>query len=59
MKIELKVHHPSGDVKRYPVHKLVRHGDLYTAHYTTIKAGFRISRKIVIDNVVAELEIEK
>lgn len=59
MKIEVKLHHPSGDVKKYLVHKLVRNGEVYTAHYVTIKNGFHESRKINIDNVVAELEVEK
>lgn len=59
MKIEVLVHHVSGDVKSYLVHKLVRHGNLYTAHYSTVKAGFRVCRKVIIDNVTAELKITR
>jgi len=59
MKIEVVIHHPSREVKRYLVHKLVKHGDLYTAHYSTVKAGFHVPRKAVIDNVTASLEVTK
>ena len=59
MKIEVIVHHISVKDKRYPVHKIVRHGEIYTAHYTTIKDGRHVSRKIDIDNVIAELSITR
>ena len=59
MKIEVKIEQRTGGIKHYPVHKLVKHGEIWTAHYTTVKAGFHVSRKINIDNVIAELEVEK
>ena len=59
MKIEVIIRHMSGDVKKYLVHKLVRHGDIWTAHYTTVKSGRHVSRKINIDGAVATLEVIK
>ena len=59
MKIEIIIHHISGETKRYPVHKLVRHGEIYTAHYTTVQAGFHVTKKVDIDNVNAEIEVKK
>ena len=59
MKIEVIIRHISGDVKRHLVHKLVKHGDLYTANYSTVKAGFRVPRKVTIDNVTASIEVTK
>ena len=58
MRIEVKVNRP-GKASYYPVHKMVKHGDLWTAHYTTVKCGCHVSRKIVIDGVNAELEVGK
>ncbi len=57
MKLEIIIHHPTGKSTRHLVHKLVRHGELYTAHYSTVKAGFRVPRKAVIDNVTASIEV--
>lgn len=57
MKIEVKLHHPSGDVKNYPVHKLVRNNDGWTASYTTVKAGRHESRKVKLEDIKAELEV--
>ena len=59
MKIEVIIRHIFGDTKRHLVHKLVKHGDLYTAHYSTVKAGFHVPRKAVIDNVTASIEVTK
>lgn len=57
MKIELKLHHPSGDIGTYPVHKLVRNNDGWTASYTTVKAGRHEGRKVKIEEGKAELEV--
>ena len=59
MKLEIIIHHPTGKSTRHLVHKLVRHGELYTAHYHTVKSGFRVAKKVLIDNVTATLEIIK
>lgn len=58
MKIEIIIHHPSGETKRYLVHKLILHGETYTAHYHTVKSGLRVGKKIPVDNVAATLEIK-
>ena len=57
MKIEVKIHHPSGDVGSYPVHKLVRNDDGWTASYVTVKAGRHEGRKVKIEEGKAELEV--
>lgn len=59
MKIEVIIHHISGEVKRYLCHKIVKHGEVYTAHYTTVKAGCHICKKVDVDNVNAEIEVVK
>lgn len=59
MKIEVIIHHISGEVKRYLCHKIVKHGEVYTAHYTTVKAGFHVCKKAAIDHVNAEIEVIK
>lgn len=53
MKLEVKIHHPSGDVKNYPVHKLVRNNDGWTAHYTIVKNGRHEGRKATVGNNAA------
>ena len=53
MKIEVEIKHQSGDVCRYPVHKLVRHDDGWTAHYTIVKAGRHEGKKAVVGNNAA------
>ena len=53
MKIEVEIEHPSGDVCRYPVHKLVKHPDGWTAHYTVVKAGRHEGRKATVGNNAA------
>lgn len=59
MKLEIIIHHPTGKSTRHLVHKLVLHGELYTAHYHTVKSGLRVAQKAPIDNVTATLEITK
>ena len=48
MKIEVEICHRSGAVCRYPVHKLVRGNDGWTAHYTVVKKGHHEGRKAMI-----------
>lgn len=57
MKLEVIIHHPSGKNTRHLVHKLVRHEDVYTAYYHTVKSGFRVGKKANIDNTTATLVI--
>lgn len=53
MKIEVEIEHRSGDVCRYPVFKLVKHEDGWTAHYTIVKNGRHESRKTTVGNNAA------
>ena len=53
MKIEVEIEHPSGDVCRYPVYKLIRNNDGWTAHYTVVKAGRQEGRKATVGNNAA------
>lgn len=59
MKIEVKIEHQSGDVKYYPVHKLVKHPDGWIASYTTVKAGYHVSRRVKIKTKDIIFEVEK
>lgn len=49
MKIEVEITHRSGDVCRYPVNKLVRGNDGWTAHYTVVKNGRHEGRKTLVE----------
>lgn len=53
MKIEVEIEHRSGDVCRYPVFKLVKHEDGWTAHYTIVKNGRHEGRKATVGNNAA------
>lgn len=46
MKIEVKIHNPFGEVKVYPVHKLVRQDVGWELYYTTIKNGRHITKTV-------------
>ena len=59
MKIEVIIHKDNGEIRRYPVHKLVRNNDGWTASYTTVKNGRHEGRKVKIEEGKAELEVEK
>lgn len=59
MKLEIIIHHPTGKTTRHLVHKLVRHGEVYTAHYHTVKSGLRVAKKVLIDNENAKIEVTK
>ena len=57
MKIKVKIHHQSGDIGTYPVHKLVRNNDGWTASYTTVKNGRHEGRKVKLEDGKTELEV--
>ena len=48
MKIEVKIKHPSGEVKCYPVHRLDRQEKNWCARYTTVKGGMHVSRRAML-----------
>ena len=57
MKIEIIIHKDNGEIRRYPVHKMVRHNNGWTATYTIIQNGRHVSREAMIDDEKAKIEI--
>ena len=58
MKIEVEICHRSWDVMRYPVYKLVKGNDGWTAHYTIVKAGRHEGRKVRVEICKAALIVK-
>ena len=57
MKIEIEIKHVSGDVRRYPVHRLDRIDGEWVARYVTVKNGMHVSKRVKIDGDKVKLEV--
>ena len=59
MKIELILHKKTGEIRRYPVYKMVRHNEGWLAYYTTFQKGCHVSKDAMIDGEKARIEIRE
>ena len=57
MKIEVVIKHASGDIRRYPVHRLDRIDGEWIARYTTVKGGMHVSKRVKIDGDAVKVEV--
>ena len=57
MKIEVEIRHASGNVRRYPVHRLDKIDGEWIAKYTTVKGGMHVSKRVKIDGETVKLEV--
>lgn len=57
MKIEVIIRHTSGDIRRYPVHRMDRIDGEWIARYVTVKNGMHVSKRVKIDGKVVKLEV--
>lgn len=57
MKIEVVIKHVSGDIRRYPVHRMDRIDGEWIARYVTVKNGKHVSKRVKIDGDMVKLEV--
>ena len=57
MKIEIVIKHASGDIRRYPVHRMDKIDGEWIARYVTVKNGMRVSKRVKIDGETVKVEV--
>ena len=57
MKIEIEIKHTSGDIRRYPVHRMDKIDGEWVARYVTVKNGMHVSRKVKVDGEIVKVEV--
>lgn len=57
MKIEVVIRHASGDVRRYPVHRMDKIDGEWIARYVTVKNGLHVSKRVKVDCDAVKVEV--
>ena len=57
MRIDVIIRHASGDIRRYPVHRMDRIDGEWIVRYVTVKNGMHVSKRVKIDGEFVKLEV--